>query len=77
MERLEPPVDHPPHRCTLDDDAGALFDPADAAEEELAATSNSASSAARLLGRKRDEQAARGLRVVAERDERLGHPVAA
>ena len=73
VERLEPPVDHP---------RGARAQPTTTPEPSSTRPtrrmksfrdSNSASSAGAALGRDRDEQAARGLRVVAERDERLRH----
>src|SRR4051812_31825336 len=55
-----------------DEDAGALFDRADPAQEEVAG-SELRFEHGPPLGRERDEQPARRLRVVAEGYERLRH----
>src|SRR5438132_9180764 len=59
---------------SLDDDSGALLDAADAPDEELVRAELGFECRA-AVGRHRYEEAARGLRVVAERFERARKPV--
>src|SRR5262249_53316206 len=61
---------------SLDDDAGALLHTADPPEEELASAELRLERGAALRG-DRDQQAPRGLRVVAERLQRRGETVRA
>src|SRR5258708_38336835 len=60
-----------PARRLIDDNAGALLDRADAADEEVA-RAELRLERERLLHREGDQQPARRLRAVAEREQLLG-----